>query len=208
VSPPRSSPPDIGLPPDVAEALAKGQLIEAIKRLRAHGSLGLKEAKAQIERARRAGAEARGQGTAASPTPPVPGRARATGFADEEHDEWGRAPPPAPAIFDAGAPASFLPASFGNVALPTEVLDALQRGRRLEAVKRLRTATGMNLAQAREAVERAMNQSLHLTQTLDGRSPGEVPRSDNLLWLAAVIALLAWAAWQQGWLGPLGRLFG
>ena len=37
------------LPPDVAEALAKGHLLEAVKRLRATMPMGLKEAKSLIE---------------------------------------------------------------------------------------------------------------------------------------------------------------
>lgn len=166
----RPTPPDTGLPPDVAEALQQGRLIEAIKRLSAHGSGGLKEAKAQIDRVRRQ--QARAAAPARAPTP-------GTGF-DDEGDDWG-APAPAPASLSG---------------LPTDVIDALQRGRKLEAVKRLRTATGMGLAQARDVIEQAMSQGQHLTRALDGRSPGEVPRSDNLWWMAAVAALLAVAAWQ------------
>jgi hypothetical protein len=37
------------LPPDVADALAKGHLLEAVKRLRATMPMGLKEAKSLIE---------------------------------------------------------------------------------------------------------------------------------------------------------------
>ena len=48
------TPPPVTLPPDV-EALQEGQTIEAIKRLRAHGRMGLKEAKEVIDAAAQAG---------------------------------------------------------------------------------------------------------------------------------------------------------
>ncbi len=41
-----------GLPPDVIEAADRGDMMEAIKRLRAHTGMGLNEAKAAIEQAR------------------------------------------------------------------------------------------------------------------------------------------------------------
>lgn len=49
------TPPPVTLPPDVVEALQHGQTIEAIKRLRAHGRMGLKEAKEVIDAAAQAG---------------------------------------------------------------------------------------------------------------------------------------------------------
>jgi len=38
--------------------------------------------------------------------------------------------------------------------LPAEVLAALQQGRTIEAIKRLRTSTGLDLKAAKEAVDR------------------------------------------------------
>lgn len=40
-----------------------------------------------------------------------------------------------------------------NPDLPDEVVDAIQRGRKIEAIKRLRQAEGMGLKEAKEAVE-------------------------------------------------------
>lgn len=49
LAPRQSGSPDRGLPDDVRAALARGQKIEAIKLLRGHTGLGLKEAKDWVE---------------------------------------------------------------------------------------------------------------------------------------------------------------
>ncbi|MEJ8823069.1 ribosomal protein L7/L12 [Variovorax humicola] len=44
--------PNLNLPPDAIAAIDRGELIEAIKRIREHTGLGLKEAKEAVERYR------------------------------------------------------------------------------------------------------------------------------------------------------------
>ncbi|MFY7857626.1 MAG: hypothetical protein ACOVQT_15905 [Rubrivivax sp.] len=68
-------PPPVTLPPDVVEALQEGQTIEAIKRLRAHGKMGLKEAKEVIDAAAQAGYDKPVNAAASASDLVKPGRA-------------------------------------------------------------------------------------------------------------------------------------
>ncbi|TDP74275.1 ribosomal protein bL12 [Roseateles toxinivorans] len=71
--------------------------------------------------------------------------------------------------------------------LPPEVLAAVQRGNKIEAIKLMRQLTGLGLKEAKDAVE-ASPQHAELGQG----SPGEVRRSGSMGWvlLALVIAAL------------------
>lgn len=68
------------VPPDVAEALAKGHLLEAVKRLRAGSPMGLAEAKSIIEWHVRHNAL-----RPPSPAPPSPARKAAASVAPKIH---------------------------------------------------------------------------------------------------------------------------
>lgn len=72
--------------------------------------------------------------------------------------------------------------------LPPDVLAALQRGNKIEAIKLMRQATGLGLKEAKDAVE-ASPEHAQLGQS-GQRSPGEVARSGSIGWvlLALVIA--------------------
>jgi hypothetical protein len=103
-----------------------------------------------------------------------------------------------------------------RVPIPKEVIDALEGGDLIEAIKRLRKS-GLGLAEAKSALEayarslpeRASdprkpepshsfetprNQPPPLLPRAGGLAPGEVPRSNTGLWivLAAVAALVAY----------------
>ena len=104
------------LPQDVIDAIASGNRIEAIKRLREAARIDLKTAHDAVE------AWADGQ-----PLPPLPDMP---------------APPTAQPRADASASM-----------LPEEVQDALASGNKIEAIKRLREATGLGLKEAKDLVE-------------------------------------------------------
>lgn len=81
---------------------------------------------------------------------------------------------------------------FGSEALPPAVTDALQRGRKIEAIGLLRRHAGIGLKEAKQRVEAAAVGASPLRPDL---APGEVPpASTSWWWRAAVLALLAWAA--------------
>jgi hypothetical protein len=60
------------LPPDVADALAKGNVIEAIKRMRQHTNLGLAEAKGLIESLQKQGGKVEVKTSARTVLRPTP----------------------------------------------------------------------------------------------------------------------------------------
>lgn len=99
------------LPPEVVEALARNEKIEAIKRLREIRGLGLKEAKDLID-------------------PFV------------EHGEYPTTPLPHRAAGDEN-----------EIALPADVIHALQGHRKIDAIKRLRAARGIGLEEAKNIVD-------------------------------------------------------
>lgn len=90
--------------------------------------------------------------------------------------------------------------------LPPDVVEALKQGNKIEAIKRLRAAIGVGLAEAKAAVDAAERHTsftshAHASAPVVGArttlSPGEVPRSggnDLAYVIVAVVAALA------GWL--------
>jgi ribosomal protein L7/L12 len=97
---------------------------------------------------------------------------------------------PRPANTAATRPAT----SFTN--LPADVVDALQRGRKIEAVRLLRQHTGLGLKDAKDAIDRA---GIAASIQAGDLSPGEVPRSTlgNWLAVAAVAAVVAYYFLRQ-----------
>lgn len=73
--------------------------------------------------------------------------------------------------------------------LPPTVQEALQRGNKIEAIKRLRQIEGIGLKEAKDAVEAS---GAGMLQAL---APGEVPESKGWLWVAVLLALAAVLAW-------------
>lgn len=76
--------------------------------------------------------------------------------------------------------------------VPPEVKEALEHGNKIEAIKRLRAASGVGLKQAKDAVETAHQPLKTGPADLKGYSPGEVPRTQNFAWIVvvAVVAFL------------------
>ena len=74
--------------------------------------------------------------------------------------------------------------------LSHEVIEAIKAGRKVEAIKLHRQATGSDLKDAKEAVEAW--ERAHPYE-LPRRDPG---RSTNILLWAAVIAAVAWGIYQ------------
>jgi ribosomal protein L7/L12 len=153
------------LPQDVIDAIARGDRIDAIKRLREAARVDLKTAHDAVE------AWASGQ-----PLPPLPGLAVSTA-----------------ALSQAAASV-----------LPDDVLDALRGGNKIEAIKRLREATGLGLKEAKDLVE------AHEAGSADAgalRSSAAAPmptvvsgRSGAGVWpILAVVVAVAVAAWW--WFG-------
>jgi hypothetical protein len=100
--------------------------------------------------------------------------------------------------------------------LPPEVVDALRRGNKIEAIKLLREAIGVGLAEAKGLVDHheagggarpagkpaaarpAAARPVHAPTPAprrDGLSPGEEPRSSNPATVIAVILFAALALW-------------
>jgi polar amino acid transport system substrate-binding protein len=93
----------------------------------------------------------------------------------------------APQSAAAQSAASFPAIAIGGP-LPGTVVEALQQGNKIEAIKRLRQLTGVGLKEAKDAVDAYQH-----THTASGLSPGQVSDSGGGLWwiIAIVIAGLA-----------------
>jgi ribosomal protein L7/L12 len=90
------------------------------------------------------------------------------------------------------------PGMTAPVALPAAVVLALQRGRKIEAIRLLRKASGLGLKEAKDLVDAAGHHPG--VSGKPGRSPGEVPRSDTTVWwvVGLILAgLLAYALFHQ-----------
>lgn len=81
--------------------------------------------------------------------------------------------------------------------LPPDVVEALRRGNKIEAIKLMRRATRTGLAEAKGAIEAHDGSGLHRhseSRHVDARlSPGEVPKTSNALQfvIALVVAVIA-----------------
>ena len=104
----------------------------------------------------------------------------------------------------ASLPRPMIPDSTGP--LPPDVVDALRRGNKIEAIKRLRTATGLGLAEAKDRIEAhdlAGAGQATLGAALSGGSqiqppqlaPGEVGHNRRGLLVFIAVALIALGAW-------------
>lgn len=90
--------------------------------------------------------------------------------------------------------------------LPPDVVEALRKGNKIEAIKRLREATKLGLAEAKGMVEqleqakpsapRAPHHNPPIAHRPGNLSPGEVPRSSGGgVAVAILLALAAFFAW-------------
>jgi ribosomal protein L7/L12 len=79
-----------------------------------------------------------------------------------------------------------------------DVMEALQAGNKIEAIRRMRESTGMGLKEAKEAVD-ALEGNFGF-QHRAGLAPGEVPPTSNrFVWvvLAVAAALIFWFLWRR-----------
>jgi hypothetical protein len=89
--------------------------------------------------------------------------------------------------------------------LPPDVADALHRGNKIEAIKRLRTATGLGLAEAKDRIDAhevahprtsgGVTISAPVAGHAPGLSPGQVPNTGQGLLVVIGVALAGLAAW-------------
>lgn len=131
--------PPPSLPPGVAEALARGNLIEAIKLFRSSG-MGLKQAKDAVD------AHLKGK-------------------------------PAAAPVFSGGM----------SQPLPPGVVEALQQGQKIEAIRLMREQSGLGLKESKEAVE-AYERTR--APTLSDLSPGQVGDTGSGIWWVVVLVLV------------------
>ena len=76
--------------------------------------------------------------------------------------------------------------------MPPHVMEALRSGNKIEAIKRLREITSVDLKAAKDAVDAHLAASGHLE---GGLAPGEVPRGRVWPWVLAMAIGLAIALW-------------
>ena len=153
-----------GLPQDVIDAIARGDRIDAIRRLREAARVDLKTAHDAVE-----------------------------AWAD------GRPLPPLPGLSVSSAARSQAAASV----LPDDVLNALRGGDRIDAVRRLREATGLGLKEAKDLVEaheaggagsggRRSSTTAPMPTVVSGRSGVGIGPILALLLVAAALAAWWW----------------
>jgi ribosomal protein L7/L12 len=73
---------------------------------------------------------------------------------------------------------------------PQDVIEALRRGNKIDAVRRMRAHTGLGLKEAKERVD-----VLQAQHGLTGLAPGEVRRGRGWWWVIAVMLAGAVAYW-------------
>ena len=86
---------------------------------------------------------------------------------------------------------TFSPPSMGG-ALPPDVLDALQKGHKIEAIRLMREQTGLGLKESKDAVD--AYQQLHLP-AVGGLSPGQVSDTGSGIWWAVAVVLVCLVAY-------------
>ena len=105
--------------------------------------------------------------------------------------------------------------------LPPDVLAALQQGKKIEAIKRLRKSSGLGLAETKAVVDaylQSLGDPAHVSHTFDPRpneptrdsfeapaiplaprpgnlAPGEVPNSNSSFWWVLLLGAVALAGY-------------
>ncbi|MBW8852114.1 MAG: ribosomal protein L7/L12 [Xanthomonadales bacterium] len=105
----------------------------------------------------------------------------------------GRPLPPLPGLSVSSSALSQTAASL----LPDDVLDALRGGQRIEAIKRLREATGLGLKEAKDLIEACETgatggAAAPMPTVVSGRGAGSGRLPGALLALVVLVALAAW----------------
>ena len=214
------------IPQKILKHWRSGRKIDAIKQLREQSGLGLKEARDLLEASD--GPDFVHQGAARQtqvsrpvrdprdPAGTVPLSAlssiRTTAIDGKTTTSVSMSGDHAQAI---GAPMS--DTSPVPAETRTRVEDAVARGNKVEAIKLLRDATGLGLAQAKEHIDaaiegvaldwRLLQRQPERTSVLQGfqpgePSPGEVPRGQNrYLWLAVLVMAAGglWLYFKMPW---------
>ncbi len=75
---------------------------------------------------------------------------------------------------------------FSN-GLPPLVIEALQRGEKIQAIRLMREISGVGLKEAKDLVDASPHAAVR-----SGLSPGEVPRTGRAIWTIVAVVLLAW----------------
>lgn len=224
------------IPPEILKHWQSGHKIEAIKQLREQGGLGLKETKDLLEASDDPDFVQHGAAEQTQAVQQLREQLEKLGMNDATLllDQLNRADTAPGSSFTSiktttttingktttnvtvsGDHAEAIEALMsGENAVPTEtrakVEDAMARGNKLEAIKLLREATGLGLAQAKDHIDAAMDgialdwqilqrQSVRASAQTSSQStataPGEVPRGQGgFLWLL-VLALAATGLW-------------
>jgi ribosomal protein L7/L12 len=107
------------------------------------------------------------------------------------HDSSGISLKDAKAIIDGHLRSQFVAMgpkmSVSTNALPSSVIEALQRGNKIEAIKLLRGHTGLDLKAAKDTVEAIGRGTMVKAGKL---SPGEEPRARHVsLWIVAIAVI-------------------
>ena len=77
--------------------------------------------------------------------------------------------------------------------LPPEVMAALQRGEKVEAIKLLRAATGLGLKESKDLVDAVQVEASTAGDT--HLAPGELPRPGNTVWIVVCLVIVCAFAW-------------
>ncbi len=79
--------------------------------------------------------------------------------------------------------------------LPPDVKEALERGNKIEAIKRFRVQTRVGLKEAKDAIDAVQRGTNARPAAPGGYSPGEVPRSQNFAWVLVALVIAAFAGY-------------
>lgn len=82
--------------------------------------------------------------------------------------------------------------------LPPDAIEALQRGQKLEAIKRLRDYSGLDLKEAKAAVEAHIGRDPALRARMAQAQAESARRGTIVLVIVAVLAILVWRWWAGG----------
>ncbi len=100
-----------------------------------------------------------------------------------QHRQSMRAPPPA---------AKPLAGPVFSSGLPPLVVDALQRGEKIQAIRLMREITGVGLKAAKDTIDASP-----LAVARSNLSPGEVPRTGRTVWAVVAAILVVWLAYSM-----------
>lgn len=77
-----------------------------------------------------------------------------------------------------------------EIGFTNEIIEAIKNGKKIEAIKLLRTGTGLGLKEAKEAVEAYLENNIELKEAFNANKSGGLSQENSLRIIILILVLI------------------